>query len=72
MRRRADPCSGDVECRQGLTVRDSFGSDTKPDIERARALCAEALEICDSLNLSHEIGAKIQEAITAIDQSRKS
>jgi hypothetical protein len=38
----------------------------------ARVLCAEALEICDALNLPHEIGAKIQEAITALEHSRKS
>jgi hypothetical protein len=56
----------------GSTVRESRGTDSKPDIERARALCAEALEICDALNLPPEIGARIQEAISALEQRLKS
>jgi len=54
------------------TVRNSNEPDSEPGIERARELCAEALEICDRLNLSNEIGAKIQEAIAAIDNTPKS
>jgi hypothetical protein len=56
----------------GSTVRASRGKDSKPDIERARALCAEALEICDALNLPPEIGARIQETISALEQFLKS
>ena len=51
----------------GSTVLDSNESDRKPRIERARDLCAEALEICDALNLSPDIGAKLQEVINALD-----
>ena len=50
-------------------VRPSNGIDGEPSIERARALCAEALAICDALNLPREIAAKVQETITAIEQS---
>jgi hypothetical protein len=35
-------------------VRDVPGPDRKQRIEQARELCAEALEICDSLNVSPE------------------
>lgn len=55
----------------GSTVRDPNGADSKPDIERARALCAEALVICDALNLSREIGARLQEVINALDENGK-
>ena len=55
----------------GSTVRDANESDSKPSIERARVLCAEALEICDALNLSPEIGARLQEVINALDESEK-
>ena len=53
----------------GSTVRESNGTDSKPDIRRARALCVEALEICDELNLSPQIGARLQEVINALDES---
>jgi hypothetical protein len=56
----------------GSTVRGSSGTDSKPDIERVRALCAEALENCDALNLPPEIGARIQETISALEQFLKS
>lgn len=36
-------------------------------IDRARSLCAEALEICDTLNVSPEIGARLQEVIGALE-----
>jgi hypothetical protein len=39
--------------------------------DRARALCAEALQICDELGLSPEIGARLQEVITALEKSSK-
>jgi hypothetical protein len=56
----------------GSIVSASNETDGEPSIERARALCVEALEICDSLHLSHEIGARIQEAIGAIDNTPRS
>lgn len=37
-------------------------------MERALALLAEALEIVDALNLSPEIGARVQEAISALEE----
>ena len=55
----------------GSTVREANGTDSKPSIARARALCVEALEICDALSLSREIGARLQEVITALDESEK-
>ncbi len=55
----------------GSTVRESNGTDSKPDIGRARALCVEALEICDELKLSPQIGARLQEVINALDESDK-
>jgi hypothetical protein len=48
-------------------VRDVPGPDRKQRIEQARELCAEALEICDSLNVSPEIGARLQEVLDAFE-----
>ena len=39
--------------------------------DRAHVLCAEALQICDELGLSPEIGARLQEVITALEKSAK-
>jgi hypothetical protein len=39
------------------------------NIEQVRALLTEALEIVDNLNLSPEIGARIEEAISALESS---
>lgn len=53
-----------------LAVRDSIGSLGDQSVERALALLAEALEIVDALNLSPDIGAKLQEAIIPLETSR--
>jgi len=37
-------------------------------VRRARALLTEALEIVDKLKLSPEIGARVQEAISALEE----
>ena len=48
------------------SVRDSNGTDDENTIDRAHALCAEALKICDALELSPDIGARLEEVITAL------
>jgi len=53
-------------------VRDSNNTENERSIDRARALCAEALEICDALELSPEFGARLQEVISAFEESRRS
>ena len=40
---------------------------TDEGIDRVLALCAEALEISDGLNVSPEIGARLQEVICALE-----
>jgi len=47
---------------------DSSGAAGDQSVERALALLAEALEIVDALNLSPEIGARVQEAISALEE----
>jgi hypothetical protein len=37
-------------------------------VERAKALCTEALEICDALDLSPEIGARLQHVICSLEE----
>ncbi|HMI41044.1 MAG TPA: hypothetical protein VK485_07430 [Sphingomicrobium sp.] len=39
-------------------------------IERAIALCTEALAICDALKLSQEIGARLQHVICSLEDIR--
>lgn len=48
---------------------DESGATENRKIDRVRALLTEALEIVDDLNLSPEIGAKLQEAISALHES---
>lgn len=55
----------------GTAVRDSNGTEIENSIERACALCAEALRICDALELSPEIGARLEEVITALEGSSR-
>ena len=50
-------------------VRGTNGTEDEPSADRARALCAEALHICDELGVSPEIGARLQEVITALEKS---
>ena len=52
-------------------VRDSNSAENEHSIDRARALCAEALEICDALELSPEIGARLHEIISALEESSR-
>lgn len=52
-------------------VHDSNGTGSTKSIEQVRALCLEALEICDALNLAPEIGAKLQEVLTALEENSK-
>jgi hypothetical protein len=42
------------------------------NIQQVRALLTKALELVDNLNLSPEIGARIQEAICALESSSES
>ncbi len=49
-------------------VRGTNNSEDQSSLDRARALCAEALQICDELGLSPEIGARLQEVITALEK----
>jgi len=49
-------------------ARKSDGPGSENSIDRARALCAEALKICDALQLSPEIGARLEEVISALDE----
>ncbi len=41
------------------------------NVERVLALLTDALETADALKWSPEIGAKLQEVITAIEESRR-
>ena len=50
-------------------VRDTNSSEDEHSVDRARALCAEALQICDALQLSPEIGARLEEVVTALEKS---
>lgn len=51
-------------------ARNSNGTaDEKNAIDRAHALCAEALKICDALELSPDIGARLEDVITALEES---
>ena len=49
-------------------VQDESGAPRDQSVERALALLAEALEIVDGLNMSPEIGARLQEAISALEE----
>jgi hypothetical protein len=49
-----------------VTAQDSDGPANDQRINRALALCAEALEICDELSVSPEIGARLQEVVSAL------
>lgn len=50
-------------------VRDAGGTPGDQTVERVQALLAEALEIVDALKMSPEIGARLQEAISALEES---
>ena len=50
-------------------IRNSAGPGSENSIDRARLLCREALDICDELGLSPEIGARLQEAIAALEKT---
>jgi hypothetical protein len=43
----------------------------KQNIDEAIAHCARALEICDSLGISPEIGARLQGVIDGLDQAAR-
>lgn len=64
-------CSGGIVMPSQSTVPDGSGSAGNDGVERVLALIAEALKIVDELNLSPEIGAKLQEAINAIDERHR-
>jgi hypothetical protein len=51
-------------------VQDSDDKGSNPRIEQALALCTEALEICDALDVSPEIGARLQDVIGALEGVR--
>ena len=50
-------------------VRGTNSTEDENGVDRARALCAEALQICDELGVSPEIGARLQEVIMALEKS---
>ena len=52
-------------------VCNSAGPGSEKSVDRARLLCREALDICDELGLSPEIGARLQEVITALEKTSK-
>ncbi len=52
-------------------VRDTNSTGDENSVDRARALCAEALKICDALQLSPEIGARLEEVINALEESSR-
>ena len=53
----------------GSAVQDSNDTASDRSVNRAIALCAEALEICDALDVTPEIGARLQEVINALQDS---
>jgi hypothetical protein len=56
---------------EGSTRGTSQETESVRGIDRALELCLDALEICDAMNLSAEVAAKLQEAIAAIEGIRK-
>ena len=54
-----------------LAVRDAGGAPGDQTVERVQALFAEALEIVDALKISPEVGARLQEAISALEESSR-
>ena len=55
----------------GSAANDASGPLGDQSVERALALLAEALEIVDALDLSPDIGAKLQEAISSLENSSR-
>jgi len=55
---------------EGSAAHDESGPLGDQSVERALALLSEALEIVDALNLSPDIGAKLQEAFSSLETSR--
>lgn len=64
-------CSGGIAMPSESTAPDGSGSAGNEGVQRVLALIAEAIEIVDELSLSPEIGAKLQEAINAIDERHR-
>lgn len=62
-------CSGEFGMPSESAVNDASGAPGVQSVERALALLAEALEIVDALNMSPEIGARLQEAVSALEES---
>lgn len=58
-------CSG--KFRMPMDSVGQHGSVNGNSIEGALALCTEALGICDALNLSSEIGARLQHVICSLE-----
>ena len=58
---------GGIEMSAGSAVQETDGTSASPSLERALALLTEALEIVDALELSPEIGARLQEVITSLE-----
>lgn len=55
----------------GSVIQDADDTASDRSLDRAITLCAEALEICDALKVSPEIGAKMQEVINALEESAR-
>lgn len=62
---------GGLEMSTGSAVQASDGTSGESSVERARSLLAEALEIIDALKMSPEIGAKLQDVITSLDDASR-
>ena len=65
------PLLGEFGMSSEQAVQGGSGAPEDQNVERVLALLADALETADALKLSPEIGAKLQEVITAIEESRK-
>ena len=61
--------SGDLEMPDDSVAHNSNSKEYENSINQARELCTEALRICDALELSPEIGARLEEVIAALVQS---
>ena len=63
------PLLGEFGMPSEQAVQGARGAPEDQNVERVLALLTDALEIVDGLKLSPEIGAKLQEVITAIEES---
>ena len=58
---------GGIGMTAGSAVQETDGTSGNHSLERALALLTESLEIIDALQLSPEIGARLQEVISSLE-----